>query len=134
MDIKEAVEILEEKVFNYRLNKKMGIVDKMTEKGRKECEALEKVLAELEKKDTIINTMQAEFERLEDLEDNTDMLKMELKKKDKIINEMSNHIATTDSNLCEYLDMTTKCKYYAGENKKTCDNCIKEYFKKKVEE
>lgn len=58
----------------------------------------------------------------------------ELEKKDKIINEMSNHIATTDSNLCEYLDMTTKCKYYAGENKKTCDNCIKEYFKKKVEE
>ena len=36
---------------------------------------------ELNKKDTLINTMKAEYERLEDLEDNTDMLKEELKKK-----------------------------------------------------
>ena len=40
------------------------------------------VLNLLEKKDTLIHTMQSEFERLEDLEDNTDMLKMELEKKD----------------------------------------------------
>ena len=52
--------------------------------------------------------------------------------KDKVIDEMANYIATSDSNLCEYLDMTTKCKYYAGENGKTCDECIKEYFYKKV--
>lgn len=39
--------------------------------------------AEIEKKDTIINTMQAEFERLENLEDNTDMLKLELQNKEK---------------------------------------------------
>ena len=43
---------------------------------------LELVLNLLEKKDTLIHTMQSEFERLEDLEDNTDMLKMELEKKD----------------------------------------------------
>ena len=43
------------------------------------------VLNLLEKKDTLIHTMQSEFERLEDLEDNTDMLKMELEKKDKEI-------------------------------------------------
>lgn len=43
---------------------------------------LEIVLNLLEKKDTLIHTMQSEFERLEDLEDNTDMLKMELEKKD----------------------------------------------------
>lgn len=43
---------------------------------------LETVLNILEKKDTLIHTMQSEFERLEDLEDNTDMLKMELEKKD----------------------------------------------------
>lgn len=46
---------------------------------------LELVLNLLEKKDTLIHTMQSEFERLEDLEDNTDMLKMELEKKDKEI-------------------------------------------------
>lgn len=45
---------------------------------------------------------------------------------------MANHIATSDSNLCEYLDMTAKCKYYAGENRKLCDDCIKQYFENKV--
>lgn len=39
--------------------------------------------SEIEKKDTLINTMQAEFERLENLEDNTDMLKLELQNKEK---------------------------------------------------
>lgn len=61
------------------------------------------------------------------------VLRTEIEKQDKIIDEMANHIATSDNNLCQYLDMTTKCKYYAGENKNTCDNCIKDYFKKKVE-
>ena len=52
--------------------------------------------------------------------------------RDKIIDLMANHIATNDSNLCQYLDMTTKCKYYAGENGKICDNCIKQYFENKA--
>ena len=64
------------------------------------------------------------------LQDRIDYLQAEIEKKDKIIDEMANHIVTCDSDLCQYLDITTKCKYYAGENKKTCDNCIKEYFKK----
>lgn len=54
--------------------------------------------------------------------------------KDKIIDLMANSIATNDSNLCQYLDITTKCKYYAGENKKLCDDCIKEYFENKAKE
>lgn len=57
-----------------------------------------------------------------------------LEEKDKIIDLMANHIATSDSDLCEYLDITNKCKYYAGENGKLCDECIKQYFEKKVEE
>ena len=57
-----------------------------------------------------------------------------LKEKDKIIDLMANHIATSDSDLCEYLDITTKCKYYAGDNGKTCDNCIKQYFENKAKE
>lgn len=55
-----------------------------------------------------------------------------LEEKDKQIDLMANHIATSDSDLCEYLDITVKCKYYAGDNGKTCDNCIKQYFENKV--
>jgi hypothetical protein len=72
--------------------------------------AIEKVLTMLKEKDKTISS------------------------KDKIIDLMANHIATSDSDLCEYLDITTKCKYYAGENGKTCDNCIKQYFENKVKE
>lgn len=57
-----------------------------------------------------------------------------LEKQDRIIDLMANHIATSDSNLCEYLDITTKCKYYAGENGKLCDDCIKQYFENQVKE
>lgn len=60
--------------------------------------------------------------------------KQELGQKNKIIDLMANHIATSDSDLCEYLDITTKCKYYAGDNGKTCDNCIKQYFENKAKE
>lgn len=61
-------------------------------------------------------------------------LNKQLQNKDKIIDLMANHIATSDSDLCEYLDITTKCKYYAGDNKKTCDNCIRQYFENKAKE
>ena len=61
-------------------------------------------------------------------------LNKQLQNKDKIIDLMANHIATSDSDLCEYLDITTKCKYYAGDNEKTCDNCIKQYFENKAKE
>ena len=57
-----------------------------------------------------------------------------LEEKDKQIDLMANHIATSDSDLCEYLDITVKCKYYAGDNGKTCDNCIKQYFENKAKE
>lgn len=63
-----------------------------------------------------------------------EQLRKELGQKDKIIDLMANHIATSDSDLCEYLDITTKCKYYAGDNGKTCDNCIKQYFNNKAKE
>ena len=61
-------------------------------------------------------------------------LNKQLQSKDKIIDLMANHIATSDSDLCEYLDITTKCKYYEGDNGKTCDNCIKQYFENKAKE
>lgn len=77
-------------------------------------EVLKTVLSILEEKDKMIDKLK--------------------KHKDKIIDLMANHIATSDSDLCEYLDITTKCKYYAGDNGKTCDNCIKQYFENKAKE
>ena len=74
------------------------------------------------------------FEAIMQIADERDKLNQKIKEKDKQINLMANHIATNDSNLCQYLDMTTKCKYYAGENGKTCDDCIKQYFEKKAKE
>ncbi len=70
---------------------------------------------------------------LDDIEAIEIILSM-LEEQDKIIDLMANHIATSDSDLCEYLDITTKCKYYAGDNGKTCDNCIKQYFENKAKE
>lgn len=69
---------------------------------------------------------------IEKLQKENEELKNKLKEKDKIINLMVNHIATSDSYLCQYLDITTKCKYYAGENGNTCDECIKQYFERQA--
>lgn len=55
------------------------------------------------------------------------------KQDEKVIHEMAKSIVSNDSNLCEYLDIANKCKYYAGENKKCCDTCIIDYFRKKCE-
>lgn len=74
------------------------------------------------------------FEAIMKIADERDNLKEEVDQKEKIIDLMANHIATNDSNLCQYLDMTTKCKYYAGENGKICDECIKQYFENKAKE
>lgn len=52
--------------------------------------------------------------------------------KDKVIDLMAENIASTDSDLCAYIDMTTKnneCK-----DTKHCKDCIKQYFYKKAEE
>lgn len=74
------------------------------------------------------------FEAIMKIADERDKLKKKADEQDKIIKLMANHIATSDSNLCEYLDITTKCKYYAGKNKKLCDDCIKQYFENKAKE
>lgn len=72
--------------------------------------------------------------QIEKYKTDIEQLRKKLGQKDKIIDLMVNHIATSDSDLCEYLDITTKCKYYAGDNGKTCDNCIKQYFINKAKE
>lgn len=89
-------------------------IEKLKKQSKLTAEEHEKVFNEfekkIEKKDTLIHTMQAEFERLEDLEDNTDMLKLELQKKDKIINEMA--IALYDEWYMPSLNTVEKIKEY----------------------
>lgn len=97
-------------------------------------EAIEIILSMLEEKDREIGKFKKHNDKLLKNNEEFSRLNTQLKNKDKIIDLMVNHIATSDSNICEYLDMTTKCKYYAGDNKKTCDNCIKQYFENKAKE
>lgn len=75
-----------------------------------------------------------QYREMEEMKDAIGTVLSMLEEKDKIIDLMANHIATSDSDLCEYLDITTKCKYYAGDNGKTCDNCIKQYYENKAKE
>lgn len=113
--------------------------------------AIEKVLTMLEEKDKQIDKLKKhndellrklrnrvkEVKKLKKYslyKEEFSRLNQQLQSKDKIIDLMANHIATSDSDLCEYLDITTKCKYYAGDNGKTCDNCIKQYFENKAKE
>ena len=60
-----------------------------------------------------------------------DQLEQENKKLNKMIDEMTKVIIA--SSICDYF-IKDNCKHYAGENKKLCDECIKQYFEKKVEE
>ena len=85
---------------------------------------------EIEYKQDDINVLEAQRDSIEN---QFEQAKSELEKKDKIIDLMAYDIATNDSNLCQYIDETIRCKKYAGENKLTCDECIKQYFEKKVE-
>ena len=75
-----------------------------------------------------------QYREMEEMKDAIEKVLSMLEEKDKQIDLMANHIATSDSDLCEYLDITTKCKYYAGDNGKTCDSCIKQYFENKAKE
>ena len=48
----------------------------------------------------------------------------------KMIDEMVKVII--DNSICNQF-IKDSCKHYAGENKKLCDECIKQYFEEKVE-
>ena len=78
---------IEAAIVLYLLEGKDALIDTMTHNE-------EVLMEELDKKTSLINTMQAEFDRLEDLEDDTDMLKFELKKKNKMIDLMAEDLTT----------------------------------------
>lgn len=79
--------------------------------------------AELEKKDKESHFIQSEL----------DIANAKIIKLNKMIDLMAYDIATNDSDLCQYINETIRCKKYAGENKLTCDECIKQYYERKVE-
>lgn len=58
-------------------------------------------------------------------------LQKENEEKNKIIDSMIK--VMIDSSICDYF-IKEKCKNYAGENGKTCDECIKQYFENKAKE
>lgn len=88
--------------------------------GKAMIKQITTILNLLEKKDIdIIETKEANRQ-----------LSVELQKKDKILDLMIK--VMIDSGICDYF-IKQNCKHYAGENKKLCDVCIKEYFEKKVE-
>ena len=61
-----------------------------------------------------------------------DMLHIkESQEKDKIIDLMAK--VMIDSSICDFF-IKQKCEHYAGENGKTCDECIKQYFENKAKE
>ena len=55
----------------------------------------------------------------------------ENEEKNKIIDSMIK--VMIENSICDYF-IKEKCKNYAGENGKTCDECIKQYFGNKVKE
>ena len=65
---------------------------------------------EIEYKQDDINVLEAQRDSIEN---QFEQAKSELEKKDKIIDLMAYDIATNDSNLCQYIDETIRCKKYA---------------------
>lgn len=89
-----------------------------------EAEALlnfiEKQQAEIEKKDIALKECERNL-----IEERTQRIK-----KDKIIDEMAENIVRSDSDLCEYIELTYKNnKCQVGSD---CKQCIIEYFTKKA--
>ena len=141
MQIEEAIKLLEEfKKNGYSiLYVKYGDRNKTNFKIEK---AIETVL-------NYIETMHKEFDRLEGIEDNTEMLKqelietkehnrqlaLELEKKDKVIDEMAERINNhdIDEDVCKQMGKEFDCTLF-NQDKNFCIDCIKEYFYKKVSE
>lgn len=100
-------------------------------------EAIETVLSELEKKDSLINEQLKENVRLQNELNEENKRCMILANNDKfkeqVIDEMAIYINNfdIDEDICKKVD--EPCKNYAGENGKLCNECIIDYFTKKVE-
>ena len=118
----EAIEyILSDYIWILKENKELLEV-KVSASAHNRILELEKENEEYKKAVNVVNKEKA------------DWIRAYQEEKDKQIDLMANHIATSYSDLCEYLDITNKCKYYAGDNGKTCNNCIKQYFENKAKE
>lgn len=138
MNEKEAIQIL--KNMNIEISGtstcKECIYDDETHCFRdgKDCQmqAIETVLNLLEKKDKEIQ-FQKEINKTEQNrhKQTEKSLKGQLHKKDKIIDEMATYIATLDieEDICE----KTKNEHCDKMNFGECEDCIKQYFERKVE-
>ena len=79
-----------------------------------------------------LNLKDKQIEKYQNMLATNDMLHIkESQEKDKVINLMIK--VMIDSSICDYF-IKEKCKNYAGESGKTCDECIKQYFENKARE
>lgn len=125
MNIEEAEEILNKRMFNFELNKSISSIEKMDKRAVLESEAIKIILGNLDAFADINRQQEKEIE----------ILKAELKKKDKIIDELENIFYNYQ--LCEYeiTDCTyRKCEYIGEDETPPCKECIKQYFERKVED
>ena len=98
----------------------MGVVDKETrERMIREWQKQKEAMQEIE-------DMQKEV-----MKDYIQGLKIELEKKDKMIDEMATYIVTLDieEDICE----KTKNEHCDKMNFGECEDCIKQYFERKLE-
>lgn len=114
----EAIELL----IQYKNDELFGIA------GRK---AFETVLKMLKEKD-------AEIEKYKQLYnkalDDAVITAHDNIKKDKMIDLMTEYIINSNNEEGICLKVEDSCFDYAGQNGKTCDTCIKQYFERKVED
>ena len=77
------------------------------------------------------NIKESEIKAIEHILSDYKRVLKENEEKNKIIDSMIK--VMIDSSICDYF-IKEKCKNYAGENGKICDDCIKQYFENKVKE
>ncbi len=105
---------------------------------KRDIQALETVLSMLKEKDKLINEQLKENVSLQKELNEENKRCMILANNDKfkeqIIDLMAEYIARLDIDQDICIKIEDSCFDYAGQNGKTCEECIKQYFERKNEE
>ena len=82
-----------------------------------------------------LDTVYAEFDRLETLEDNTAMLKQKLKEKDEIIDMMATVIDNGEEGCIGLVSYCTRLSHLNDNycSMRNCTDCVIEYFEKQIQ-
>jgi len=137
---KFVIKTLKDSQNTYIENTKVKKVELSTDEAKVVLNLIEKQQKELEpikKLNIPVETLVSEFNRLEGLEDNTEMLKSELEKKDKIIDKMA-ELIYKKIDMLEMGDMAKEINYsleelYSGIEDEEAIKIIKNSFTNLVE-